>query len=390
MILLEDALKKTKENIRILGFEDVPVSDSPGRILGEDICSGIEMPPFNKSAMDGYAVSSSDNREKYEIVEIIAAGKFPEKELKPGQCSKIMTGAPLPKGADRVIKVEVTEEKGNFMFIKGEDKSFNVCFRGEDIKRGDLILKKGTKIRPPETGIIASVGIPVIKVFKRPVVSVIATGSEIVEPGNKLEPGNIYNSNGYSVSAQVKSTGSLLNFSGIIKDDFNTIKNSISSLLETSDIVVISGGVSMGDYDFVPGIIKELGITIYFNKVAIQPGKPTLFGTGKGKVVFGLPGNPVSTFVIFEVFLRSFLYGMMGYEYSPVHMKGELKKDFKRKKTERDLFIPVLYEDGGLVDIVDYHGSAHLNSLGSANGLLKVPRGEKEILKGTVVNVRQF
>lgn len=390
MILLKDALKITKDNIKVLDTESVPIADSLGRILGENLCSGLEMPPFDKSAMDGYAVGSADRSKKFEIVEVIPAGKFPEKKLKPGQCSKIMTGAPLPEGADRVIMVEVTEEKENFMFLKGEDKSLNICYRGEDIKRGDLILRKGVEIRPQETGIIASIGISEVEVYKRTGVSVIATGSEIIEPGKKLERGNIYNSNGYSVSAQVKKTGAILNYSGIVKDDPNAISGSIDSQLDISDVVIISGGVSMGDFDYVPRILKKKGIKIHFNKVAIQPGKPTLFGTGNGKVVFGLPGNPVSTFVIFEIFLKPFLYGIMGHEYSPLYLKGEMKKDFRRKKIERDLFIPVRYENGGFVETVDYHGSAHLNSLSRANGLLKVPRGEREILKGAVVDVRQF
>ena len=388
MVPLEEAGKVIKGFGKPSAIEDVLPIEALGRVLGEDIYSPIEMPPFNKSAMDGYAVISGDNPEEFEVIETIPAGKFPEKEIRPGQCSRIMTGAPLPPGSDRVIKIEVTEEKNGFMKLTGEDTGFNVCIRGEDIKKGDKVLKRGTIIRAPEIGAIASLGYNNVKVYKKVNAGIITTGSEIVEPGEKLPPGSIYNSNGYSISAQLISSGVNVAERKIIEDDKKKILDSVRSMMDRFDLVIISGGVSMGEFDYVPEILEELGVKIHFNKVAIQPGKPTLFGTLGDKVVFGLPGNPVSTFVVFEIVVKPLLARMSGAVPDVSLLKGVLKTDFKRKKIERDLFVPVYYGRDGFVELIEYHGSAHFVSLSKANGLLKINKGIKEISGGTKVDVR--
>ncbi len=390
MISVEEAESIMAKFGKPKGIEEVSLLSSLGRVLGEEVYSEIEMPPFDKSAMDGYALISSDGSERFEIIETIPAGKFPEKEIKPGQCAKIMTGAPLPPGADRVVKVEVTEEKNGFMYLTDEDKGFNVCIRGEDIKKGDKILEKGTVMRAPEVGAIASLGFDRIKVYKKVVAAVITTGSEIVEPGNKLMKGNIYNSNGYSISSQLINSGAKVLPSEIVGDDKKKIKEVISEKIDKSDLLIISGGVSMGEFDFVPEILEGLGMKIHFNKVAIQPGKPTLFATKGSKIVFGLPGNPVSTFVIFEIMVKPVLARMSGTVLNPVSHEVKIKNDFKRRKTERDLYVPAFIDDKGFVDVVDYHGSAHFVSLTKANCLLKVKRGIKIITGGSKVNVRQI
>ena len=370
--------------------EEVELMDSLGRVLGQDIVSGISMPPFDKSAMDGYAVLSKDKSTKFEIVEIIAAGNVPQKTIGKGQCAKIMTGAMLPAGADRVIKREVTEEKEGYMYLIGEDKHLNICYLGEDVKPGDVILKAGHLIRAPEVGIIASMGLDSFKVYKKPKVGIITTGSEIVVPGEALAKGQIYNSNTYSISAQVIQTGADVIAAGIVSDDKTIIKEKISNLLDETQMVLISGGVSVGDYDFVPGILKDLGVQLHFDKVAIKPGKPTVFGTRADVLVFGLPGNPVSTFTIFEVFVKKVLYRFMGHEYTPLMLKGIMKKDFRRKRTERTAYVPVKYYHDGSVEAVEYHGSAHLTALSQANALLKVPTGVGVAAEGSIVYVRQI
>lgn len=374
------------------GVEEIPLMECLGRVLGEDVVSPIDMPPFDKSAMDGYALVSGDDSEKFRVVEVIAAGDVPCKTIEKGQCAKIMTGAMLPPGADRVAKVEVTEEKDGFMTFTGEDPNVNICYLGEDIQPGDLILKKGHLIRPPEVGIIASMGMDKVKVYKPAKVAVVTTGSEIVPPGQPLGKGQIYNSNAYSISSQAKRCGAEVIYAGMVEDDPQAIEEKFKTLLEQVDMLLISGGVSMGDFDFVPDTLKRLGVTIHFNKVAIQPGKPTVFGTYDNgrKVIFGLPGNPVSTFTIFEVFVRKVLYRMMGHKYKPVVMIGRMKQDFLRRNSERTLFTPVRYDQEGMIEPVEYHGSAHLAALGQAGAVLKVPAGVKEILKGTVVHVRQI
>lgn len=393
MISIEEADKIINEISCCSGvpaIEKVRLMDSLGRVLGQNIVSTISMPPFDKSAMDGYAIAADDDSKKFEIVEIIAAGDVPQKTITKGQCSKIMTGAVLPPGAGKVIRREVTEEKDGFMFLTGEDKNINICYLGEDVKPGDVVLKTGHLIRPPEVGIIASMGLDTVQVYKKPRVGIVTTGSEIVAPGQPLAKGQIYNSNAYSISAQVIQTGAEVIFAGIVSDDKEHIKEKIASLLDETQMILISGGVSVGDFDFVPGILKELGIGLHFDKIAVQPGKPTVFGTKDDVLLFGLPGNPVSTFIIFEVFVKKTLYRLMGHEYTPLFLKGVMKKDFHRKRADRTFFAPVTYDNEGQVEAVEYHGSAHFTALSHANALLTVPTGVNEILAGSVVYVRQI
>jgi len=390
MIPIEEA-EKILNNITCRPeTEEVPLMDSLGRVLAQDIVSGMSMPPFNKSAMDGYALSSSDSSKKFKIVEVIAAGSVPSRKINKGECAKIMTGAMVPQGADQVIKIEVTEEKDGYMIVTDEDKNVNICYLGEDVKPGDMVLKSGCVIRPPEVGIIASMGLDRLKVYKKTIVGIITTGSEIKEPGQKLESGQIYNSNAYSISAQVLQTGAQVKYAGIVGDDIESIGREIENLLSETQMVLISGGVSMGDYDYVPQILKSLGVQLHFDKVAIQPGKPTVFGTRADLLIFGMPGNPVSTFTIFEVFVKPVLYKTMGFTYTPPVVKGIMSKDFKRKRTVRTAYVPVRCNRVGEVEPVEYHGSAHLSALSEANGLLKVPRGVREVLKGSTVYVRQI
>jgi molybdopterin molybdotransferase len=390
MITFEEADKIVKQIAYKPEIEEIQTIDSLGRVLAQYIISKINMPPFDKSAMDGYALASKDNSDKFQILETISAGSLPSKKIKKGQCSKIMTGAKLPPGADKVVMVEKTEEKNGYMKIIEEDARLNICYLGEDIKIGDVILDSGHLIRPQEVGIIASMGLKEVKVFKKPKVGIITTGTEIVEPGFKLNEGQIYNSNSYSLSAQVLETGAEVLHTGIITDNREEIKKTISSLLSETNMILISGGVSMGDYDFVPGVLQRLGVHIHYSKVAIKPGKPTVFGTKNSTVIFGLPGNPVSTFVIFEVFVKQVLYKLMGYNYTPQLLKGKLAEHYRRKRYSRTSFIPVIYKEDGFVEPVKYHGSAHLNSLSEANALLKIPAGVKEVSKGSEVHVRQI
>jgi molybdopterin molybdotransferase len=390
MILIEEAEKILNDITYRPETEEVSLMDSLGRVLGRDIVSRISMPPFNKSAMDGYAIRSDDDSKTFNIVEVIAAGSVPLKAINKGECAKIMTGAMVPSGADRVIKVEVTEKKNGHMTITGEDKRVNICCLGEDVKPGDVILKAGHLVRPPEVGIIASMGLNSVTVYKRPLVGIVTTGSEIKEPGRELEPGQIYNSNAYSISAQVVQTGALVKYEGIVSDQIEIMSQKIQMLLSGTQMVLISGGVSMGDYDYVPQILTDLGVQLHFDKVAIQPGKPTVFGTRGDTLVFGMPGNPVSTFIVFEVFVKPVLYRIMGFNYTPSIIKGVMNKDFKRKRTVRTAYVPVRFNEENQVEPVEYHGSAHLTALSAANGLLKVPRGVRQVLKGSMVYVRQI
>lgn len=389
MIQIEEA-EKILNNVEPQKLiEKIKIKDSLHRILAQDIVARIDMPPYNKSAMDGYAIFSGDKSERFKVIEVIPAGTVPKKEIKKGECSKIMTGAIVPKGADKVVIKETTIEKDGFIKITEDDDLVNICYAGEDIKSGDNVLECGTRIRASEVGIIASLGIDMIDVYKNPDIGILTTGSEIIEPGKELLKGQIYNSNAFSISAQFAQIGISTKYGGVIPDIREKTREKIYDLFYKVDVLIISGGVSMGDYDYVPGVLEDLGVKLHFTKVAIKPGKPTVFGTMGKKIFFGVPGNPVSTFVIFEVFVKPFIYKMMGHKYSPFFVKGIMREDFRREKSKRASYIPVNYRDG-FVDIIEYHGSAHLNSLSKANALLRIPRGIKKILKWTSVNVRQI
>jgi len=387
MISVEEA-KKILEGIPVHPvIEEVSVDLALRRVLGRDIVSGINMPPFNKSAMDGYALQSGDASDRFEIIRVIPAGVVPGKKIQKGQCARIMTGGMVPEGADRVVKREVTVEEEGFMRIVAEDRNLNICYRGEDIKTGDVVLKKGVIIRPPEIAVIASMGLAGVAVYRRPAVSIIATGSELVEPGRPLAGGQIYDSNSSSLAAQVMQAGALVKRHGAAVDSPEKIQEAIEQAMHDSDIVLISGGVSAGDFDYVPDVLKDLGFTLLFEKVSIKPGMPTVFGALENHYIFGVPGNPVSSFIIFEVFIRPFLLGMMGRPYIPEIIPGIMKDAFTRKKADRTAYIPVHYMNGSVRRLA-YHGSAHIHALSRANGLLCVPEGVETIPAGSKVDVR--
>jgi molybdopterin molybdotransferase len=389
MITLEEAGKIVGSIPVSPVIEEGTTHDALNRILGQDIVSTIDMPPFDKSAMDGFAINSQDDSGRFQIVEVISAGILPSHKIGKSQCAKIMTGGAVPEGADRVVKKEVTVEEAGTMRIVGKDPRTNICLQGEDVRTGDVVLKKGTKIRAPETGIIASMGLSTIKLFKRPMVGILATGSELIDPGLPLQKGQIYDSNSYSLAAQVLGMGGLVRAAGQVKDSRVGIRSKLDELLKTCDLVMLSGGVSMGDFDYVPEILEDLGFSVHFHKVAVKPGKPTVFATRKSDVVFGVPGNPVSTFVIFEIFIKPFLFRMMDHDHKPEMMRGRLNNDLRRRNSERVSFIPAACHSGE-VEVLPYHGSAHLLALSRANGLVCFPKGVERIPAGETVDVRSI
>jgi len=387
MILFEEAQKILNKTPVQPETEGVKSDETLDRILAQDIVSKINVPHFNKSAMDGYAVISKDRSKEFKVIETIPAGKVPQKKVHLGECAKIMTGGIVPEAADQVIKKELTVEEDGTMRMNGKEKNKNVCLVGEDVKKGDRVLKKGTLLRTQEVGVLASLGLDQLKVYKKPQAGIISTGSELVSPGKSIAPSQIYDSNSYSLSAQVLKSGANLLGHKMVLDDPDKIKKAVTDFMGFCDVLLISGGVSMGDFDYVPSILKKLGFTLHFEKVAIKPGKPTVFGTKDHQFVFGIPGNPVSTFVVFELFIRPFLYRMMGHTYEPFLMTGVLKEKIQRRKTKRASYIPVEYKQG-FIKKLPYHGSAHIHALTRANGLLCIPRGVKEIKAGRKVHVR--
>jgi molybdopterin molybdotransferase len=389
MIPFEEALKTVLDSACKLGTEHVDITHAIDRILAEDVKSDMDMPPFNKSAMDGYACKKADLANELEVVETIPAGYTPTKCIEQNQCSKIMTGAAVPQGADCVIMVEFTENlTDNTVRFVGEDTADNICIQGEDIKAGEVVVPKFTRIRPQHIAVLASVGCTLPEVSKMPSVGILATGDELVSPTSKPGPSQIRNSNSFQLTAQVESMGATAKNYGIAKDTDQDIDKIFKKAVKENDVVIVSGGVSMGDFDLVPGILRHNNINLLFERVAIKPGKPTVFGVAENVYCFGLPGNPVSTFVLFELLVKPFLYKLMSYDYTPAAVSMPLAKSFRRKKTERQSWIPVVITDAGMLKTIDYHGSAHVNALCIADGLISIGVGVAEIEEGTVIPVR--
>ncbi len=389
MITFEEAFEKMMANAVPWSVEAVSLDQALGRVLGEDVLSDMDMPPFNKSAMDGYACRREDLEHPLTVVEHIPAGTFPTQAIGARQCSKIMTGAPVPEGADCVIMVEwtetVTEQTIRFT---GQDTADHICLKGEDIRAGDCVLKAGARIGPAHVAMLASVGCVTPQVNRPARVGVIATGSELVEPSLTPQPAEIRNSNSYQLCAQIAQMGALPRYYGIVEDQADVIHRVIATAKAENDVILLSGGVSMGDFDLVPDVLRENGFEFLFDSVAMQPGRPTVFGRYDHKFCFGLPGNPVSTYVVFDIMVKPFLYQLMGHAFCAPFVTATLDQRIKRRKTARLSTLPVVFTGPGTVSPVEYHGSAHIGAMSKAQGLISMPVGTKEIAKGSDVHVR--
>jgi molybdopterin molybdotransferase len=390
MIIFEEAYKLVINSAVKVENEYVDLNNSLNRILAKDVISDVNSPPFDKSAMDGYACRREDIHNELQIIEVIPAGIVPEKRIEKNLCSKIMTGAMVPDGADCVLMVEYTENisKNKIKFIKESTKN-NIAYATEDVKQGDIVLKKGTKIKAQHIAVMATTGYIKPLVAKKVRVGIISTGNEIVEPNIKPGLSQIRNSNAYQLIAQVEQAGAIPDYIGIAKDDKESSYKLIVDAFSRNQLVLLTGGVSMGDFDFIPDILDDLNIDIKFKTIAIQPGKPTVFGIKGNQFVFGLPGNPVSSFNIFELLVKPFLNKMMGANFYPVEIKMPLGKEYKRKKSLRKSFIPIKISNGNVWPL-EYHGSAHIFSFSEADGIISIPVGKTIIKKGEIVDVRQI
>ncbi len=393
MIKFEEAFEIVLKSVTTtVGSERISFANSLGRILAEDVHSDINMPPFNKSAMDGYACKRTDIRNDLEIIEILPAGKVPKKNVGKNQCTKIMTGAIIPVGADCVLKVEDTEVVGsNKIRFTFDYTNNNICYFAEDIKKGDLVLSKGIKIKPQHIAVMASVGCTMPIVSKRPTVGIISTGDELVEPSKTPAETQIRNSNGHQLAAQVTRVGATSNYIGIAEDTKEATLDIITTAVNNNDVVLLTGGVSMGDFDFVPEIMIACGVDIKFRVLAVKPGKPTIFGTfKKNKFIFGLPGNPVSSFTQFELLVIPLLLKLMGATQLTEIIKLPMGAEYSRHKSARKAFIPVTIKNDGKVYPVEYHGSAHIHSYVFADAVTSIEIGKEKLEIGELVDVRQI
>jgi len=389
MLTLEQALEISFSKVQTLDTEPVDLLNSSGRILASNIFADADVPPFNKSAMDGYACRQVDLGNELSVLEIIPAGFEPTKTIGINQCSKIMTGAQVPEGADIVFMVEYSHETapGRVRFT-GEKTNSNICLKGEDLKLGDLVLEKGIQIRPQHIAILATFGCTNPFVYKSPVLGLISTGSELVNPEETPKPSQIRNSNGPQLYTQSTKYGFSVNYYGIVRDDEELTTQVIQQSVAKNDVTILSGGVSVGDFDFVPQIIRDLGFEIHFSKISIKPGQHTTFASKGNKYIIGLPGNPVSSFIQFEVFVLPFLWKLMNYTQPEIRLPLPMSHSFERRKTDREECLPVQLTNANEVEMIDYHGSAHIHAYHHAFGFIILEAGKTEIKKGEIVYVR--
>jgi molybdopterin molybdotransferase len=389
MITYEKALDIVLSTAEGSGTEHVPFGEALYRVLAEDVYSDVDMPPFDKAAMDGFACRREDLGGELEVLEVIAAGQVPSMAVGAGQCSQIMTGAMIPQGADVVIMVEHTKKTGSGRIrFTGEKTAANIARKAEDVRKGDMVWPKGMLVLPQHIAILAATGFVNPLVAKKVKVGILSTGDELVEPGHQPGPGQIRNSNGFQLVAQVQAAHCTPNYMGIVPDDEEATERAISRALEENDVVILTGGVSMGEFDFVPRIMQKNKVELLFQKVAVKPGRPTVFGRAGAKVIFGLPGNPVSSFINFETFVKPLLFAKMGCKYKPGTIKVPLASDYKRKKADRLEFVPVRFNQAMEVEPVDYHGSAHIHAMCLADGIMSIRQGIYELKKGSLADVR--
>ena len=398
MITVKEALEHVLGVIFPLALEKTDILGALGRVIGEDIHAPRDIPPRDNSGMDGYALKSegttgagAESPVVLNIIEDIPAGYTPQKTVGSGEAARIMTGAPVPDGADAVVMVEETKSDGNSVRIYAEAaKGQNVRYAGEDVRGGDLVIRAGTLLRPAETGMLSALGRSFVKVYQKPLVALIATGDELVDIDGAASPGKIVSSNSYSLAAQVMECGGIPLQLGIAKDNIDDLTEKFRDAMR-ADIIVSSAGVSVGDYDFVKDVMEDMGIDIEFWQVAQRPGKPMTFGAREGKPVFGLPGNPVSSMITFEQYVRPAILKMTGHEkIFRRTIRAKLTEDIKKKKELR-YFVRGRVKsqgEGFVVETTGEQGSGILKSMVLANGIIVLPEDAEFIKAGSEVMVQ--
>jgi molybdopterin molybdotransferase len=410
MISVDQALEKVLERIDILEVEERSILDCLGQVLAEDVFSDINIPPLDNSAMDGYAVRSADTRGAspqspriLRVIDTVIAGAISQSEVKPGTAIRIMTGAPVPKGADGVVRFEDTDESerqgipAEIGILIEIEPGLEVRRAGENIAIGTLVLGKETVLRAADVGVLASLGRDKVKVTRRPLVAILATGDEIVDITQPLPPGKIYNSNSYSLAVLAQRYGAIPKILGIALDNEDSLVAKLRLGLD-ADMVITSGGVSLGDYDVVRKVLAKRGEIIFW-QVREKPGKPLVFGllngrskTGEAKNIpfFGLAGNPVSAMINFELFVRPAILRMMGKKNLTKPTVQAVVEDTVENTDGRRVFTRTIVEkrdDRYFARLTGPQGSGILTSMARANGLLIVPEDKPGVKVGDVVEV---
>jgi molybdopterin molybdotransferase len=386
MLSVAEAQAKVLEQAGPLPPRTVPLdAGAVGLVLAEDIASDLNMPPYDKALMDGFAVQAHDlacGQAELTIIEEIMAGQTPQKTVTAGQATRIMTGAPIPAGADAVVVVERSQSLGNRR-VRLEDQAKpgqNILPRGREMRKGEIILRAGAVLRPQEFGLLSSVGRTAALVHPAPTVAILSTGDEVVEASQVPGAGQIRNSNGPMLLAQVARAGGVPRYLGIARDRLDHLRPLVAEGLK-HDILVLSGGVSAGQRDLVPDVLTELGVQAHFHKVAMKPGKPVFFGTRQQALVFGLPGNPVSSLICFELFVRPAMRRLQGHaDPGPFFVQAILEEDFAYR-SDRPTYHPAKLtatSAGWRVRPVPWFGSADLRGLAAANTFVVFPAGDHQ------------
>jgi molybdopterin molybdotransferase len=395
MLSVAEALEIVLRHARPLpAVEECLGPHALGLALAEAVVSDVDSPPHDKALMDGYAVRSTDlagGSAVLSVTEEIPAGRTPQRPVGPGQAARIMTGAPVPDGADAVVMVERSRPAdGGRVWLEDTPRpGQNILPRGRELRRGETVLEPGHPLRPQELGLLAAVGRTSVQVYPAPVVSVLATGDELVPASQVPGLGQIRNSNGPMLRAQVARAGGVVSDRGIVPDRAEVLRERIGAAL-ADPVVVLAGGVSMGALDLVPGALRDLGVEPHFHKVRLKPGKPIFFGTRGGSLVFGLPGNPVSAFVGFELFVRPAIRRLRGEaDAAPRVVPTPLAEEFAADN-DRPTYRPARLEagpDGWRVRPVPWFGSPDLKGLTQADALLALPAGAHRFAAGQALPV---
>jgi molybdopterin molybdotransferase len=378
MIAVEDARRIVLEHCQVLPARTTTVDwDVLGCVLAEDVASDLDMPPFDKALMDGYAVRVADvtSGTDLPVVGTVMAGQIPL-PLPPGSAIGIMTGAPIPAGADAVIRLEDATllNDSRVCFARANPMpGQNILRQGAEMRCGEVVLRQGTRITPQVAGLLAAVGRSHVRIIPRPEVAILSTGDELVPPDEVPGPGQLRNSNGVMLACQARRAGAIPRLLGIAHDRRDELQRRIEDALR-SDIVVLSGGVSMGKLDLVPDVLCNLGVVAHIHQVAMKPGKPFLFGTFERRLIFGLPGNPVSSYCCFELFVRPAIRSLSGHPIGgPTWDEAELAEDFQHR-SDRPTFHPAV-RTGATVRPVAWLGSPDLRALAGSNALIQLPPG---------------
>jgi molybdopterin molybdotransferase len=388
LITIEQARQIVLDEVTTLGAETIPVSDALGRVLAESLSAAGDVPPFACSAMDGYAITSGPAGRAFTVIGESRAGTPSDQSAGSDEAIRISTGAALPQGTDAVARQEDVEERGDQLIVGvAVQVGANVRGAGEDLRAGELVLDAGTSLGPAELGFAVAAGAGQLTVARRPRVAILCTGDELRAPGDSLGPGQIHNSNAPMLEALVRRSGGLEQSAERVPDLPEATVTALARALEAADAIVISGGVSVGPHDHVKPALEALGVNERFWGVALQPGKPTWFGERAGKLVFGLPGNPVSSVVTFTLFVAPAIAALQGADPEPAREQATLGASVRRNQgREQALRVRLERRDGALIATPNGPQGSHLvSSLVGADALAFIPPGEGELKAGATV-----